>query len=163
MKIQTISWDDTRKSSAQVFLEATFPWTCHTRVLHPNGTSRLVWYASVGSPPLSCEGGWGSLMHSQSHCVGDVISPSVLSLKHFHGNFKHNGMLLGSPETVSLRQCTMTVKTSQMTPDFSCSVGLVLSQDRNPSKAMEHCKINSFQHEDRCQDSQWCKWPTPHN
>lgn len=57
------------------------------------------------SSPPSCTCGWGSLRVSQSQCMGDLISPSVLPLKCFHDNFKDNGMFLESMETVSRMQC----------------------------------------------------------
>lgn len=57
------------------------------------------------SSPPSCTCGWGSLGCSQSRCVGDLISPSVLPLERFHDNFKGNGKLLESTETVFRMPC----------------------------------------------------------
>lgn len=67
----------------------------------------LIWVSgAVPFPPGNC--GQGGLRCSQTGtpacCVGDTISASVLSLKCFDDNFKDNGMLLESEETVSLMQ-----------------------------------------------------------
>lgn len=67
----------------------------------------LIWFSgAVPFPPGNC--GQGGLRCSRSGtsacCVGDTISASVLSNIIFDDNFKDNGMLLESEETVSLMQ-----------------------------------------------------------
>lgn len=84
-------------------LQPTFPWTCHTSVLHPNGIGGLVWSGSVEQFPSLLSLGVGQsqvLPVSGAPSTGDLISPSVLPLKRFQDNFKDNGMLLESMETV---------------------------------------------------------------
>lgn len=73
-----------------------FPPKCDARV-------GLIWVS--GAVPLLPVPVVGQPQMLPSHCMGDLISPSVLPLKCFHDNFKDNGMLLESMETVFRMQC----------------------------------------------------------